>query len=198
MPSFILRSRKGSIKADRVFSEVGKGAHIEIIAHTLANAFFYSNGMRDDVVVYVVLESSSDFPRTLKFTSKEKLSFPGFHEQAILNVIVDALEKGKNIQKGAIKKINPGIELFGFGFETLIKEIKTQAPIYILDKKGTDVRLKSLNQDGIFVLSDHMAMPKNSIKGLERQGAIKLSLGNRMLFASQCVVLIHNELDRSF
>ena len=30
---------------------------------------------------------------------------------------------------------------------------------------------------------------------LERLGAKKLTLGSKMLFASQCVVLIHHELD---
>jgi tRNA (pseudouridine54-N1)-methyltransferase len=39
-------------------------------------------------------------------------------------------------------------------------------------------------------------MPKNAIRGLERLGATKLSLGPRMLFASQCVTLIHYELDQ--
>jgi tRNA (pseudouridine54-N1)-methyltransferase len=38
-------------------------------------------------------------------------------------------------------------------------------------------------------------MPPKTLQGLERLGAKKLSLGPRMLFASQCVVLIHHELD---
>src|SRR5690606_41359285 len=46
-----------------------------------------------------------------------------------------------------------------------------------------------------FLLTDHIPMPKNSISGLKRLGAEAISLGPRMLFASQCVVLIHNELD---
>jgi tRNA (pseudouridine54-N1)-methyltransferase len=39
-------------------------------------------------------------------------------------------------------------------------------------------------------------MPKNTLHGLERLGAQKVSLGSKMLFASQCVVLIHHELDQ--
>jgi tRNA (pseudouridine54-N1)-methyltransferase len=38
-------------------------------------------------------------------------------------------------------------------------------------------------------------MPKTSFNTLKRLGAEKISLGPRMLFASQCVVLIHNALD---
>ena len=39
-------------------------------------------------------------------------------------------------------------------------------------------------------------MPKKVIPSLERMGAKKISLGRTMLFASQCVVLIHHALDQ--
>jgi tRNA (pseudouridine54-N1)-methyltransferase len=39
-------------------------------------------------------------------------------------------------------------------------------------------------------------MPKKTFHGLERLGAIRISLGATMLFASQCIVLIHHELDQ--
>jgi tRNA (pseudouridine54-N1)-methyltransferase len=40
-----------------------------------------------------------------------------------------------------------------------------------------------------------MPMPKKSLNTLDRLGAEDISLGSTMLFASQCVVLIHHELD---
>jgi tRNA (pseudouridine54-N1)-methyltransferase len=40
-----------------------------------------------------------------------------------------------------------------------------------------------------------MPMPKKSFGTLERLGAEEISLGSTMLFASQCVLLLHNELD---
>ena len=39
-------------------------------------------------------------------------------------------------------------------------------------------------------------MPRKTFNSLERLGAKKITLGPRMLFASQCVVLIHHELDQ--
>ncbi|MFT6909916.1 MAG: tRNA (pseudouridine54-N1)-methyltransferase [Oleiphilaceae bacterium] len=38
-------------------------------------------------------------------------------------------------------------------------------------------------------------MPKKSFNSLKRLGTQHINLGPKMLFASQCVVLIHNELD---
>ncbi len=196
MRTFIIRARKGTVRADKVFSQVGSGEHFEIIAHTLANAFYVSNGMRSDVEVYVVLDSTPDFPRILKFSSNNGLSFSGFHEHAILEVVSSALARGNNVTKGGVQAIEPGIEIYGFGFDTLMKRLQECNPIYLLDKKGTDIRSISFEQHGVFVLSDHLSMPKNSIKGLERRGLTKISFGRKMLFASQCVVLVHNELDR--
>jgi tRNA (pseudouridine54-N1)-methyltransferase len=196
MRSFVLRARKGTIAADKVLSQVGTGGHFEIIAHTLANAFYFSNGMRTDVNVYIVLDSTPDYPRTLKFSANDGLSFPGFHEQAILDVVSSALAKGSKVTKGGAQIIQPGIEIFGYGFEILMKGLQIHTPVYLLDKKGGDIRTTDFEQDAVFVLSDHLAMPKNSIKGLERGGITKISLGKKMLFASQCITIIHNELDR--
>ena len=197
MRTFVIRARKGTVLASKVFSQVGTGEHFEIVAHILANAFYVSNGMRSDVEVYVVLDSTPDFPRTLKFSSNTGLSFPGFHEHAILGVVASALERGCKVAKGQILTIEPGIEMCGFGFDTLMKGLQESRPIYLLDKKGDDIRSLNFEGSGVFVLSDHLSMPKNSIKGLERRGLTKMSLGRKMLFASQCVVLIHNELDRN-
>lgn len=198
MRTFVIRARKGTVRADQIKSQVGSAEHAEIIAHTLANAFYFSKGMRSDVEVYVVLDSTPDFPRTLKFSSNEGLSFPGFHERAFLDTIALALSNGKHVLKGQTKTLAPGIHMSGYGFDTLMKKLQEERPIYLLDKKGDDIRDVVLEQNGVFVLSDHLPMPKNSIKGLERRGLHKISLGKKMLFASQCVVLVHHELDRQW
>jgi tRNA (pseudouridine54-N1)-methyltransferase len=194
--TFVLRSRKGSVKADQINDQIGTSAHVEIIAHALANIFFYSNGMRENVEAYVVLDSSPDFPRTVRLMANQGLSFPGFHEAAILGVIASALAAAKKISKDQIIPVAPGVEVAGFGFERLMQELLQDRTVYLLDKKGDDVRSIELDQDCVLVLSDHLAMPKKSIKGLERRGLKKISLGRKMLFASQCVVLVHHELDR--
>lgn len=195
MRTFVLRARKGTVVADKINTQLGRGSHFEIIAHTLMNAFYFSNGMREDVEVYVVLESSEDFPRTLKFFSNEGLSFAGFHEEAILEKVMSALAKSK-VAKNECEKIEPGIEIYGFGFEKLMQHlIAEHRAIYLLDKKGSSIQAESLQDNSVFVLSDHLPMPKNNIKTLKRLGVHKLSLGKKMLFASQCVVLIHHYLD---
>lgn len=197
MRTFILRARKASTRLEQFKASLGSKDHVEVIAHTIANAFFFSNGFRQEVEVYVVLDSSADFPRTVKLSGYQGLSLAGFHERAVLEVIEKALRDSPHLQKDQTQIIAPGVEISGFGFEKLVNELMKTRPIYLLDHKGQDIRAQSLKPDPVFVLSDHLAMPKNSLKSLVNRGAKLLSLGKKVLFASQCVILIHHELDRN-
>ena len=196
MRTFIIRSRKGTTRWEKVRSQVGSDGHLEVVAHSVINAFFVSNGFREDVEVYIVLDSSEDFPRTIKLSGNDGLSIEGFHEEAVIDVIEKALKDSQGIQKDEIKKISPGVEVNGFGFEKLVAKLIETRPIYLLDRKGDDVKDIQWEKDPVFILSDHLAMPKNNMKSLQRRGLKAMSLGKKMLFASQCVVLIHYEMDR--
>ncbi len=90
----------------------------------------------------------------------------------------------------------PGLYISAYGFEKLIGSLIEHRSVYLLDRKGEDIRTTELETNPVFILSDHLAMPKNNIKSLKRQGLKMISLGKKMLFASQCVVLINHELDR--
>lgn len=196
MRTFILRARKGTTRWTQLKSQVGAKEHIEVVAHTIMNAFFISNGFRADVEVYIVLDSSEDFPRTIKLCGEEGLSISGFNEEAILDVIELALKEGQRLQKDETLNVAPGLHISGFGFEKLMTQLLKTRTVYLLDRKGDDIRSTLIAPDPVFVLSDHLAMPKNSVKSFLRRGLNLLSVGKKMLFASQCVVLIHAELDR--
>jgi len=66
----------------------------------------------------------------------------------------------------------------------------------VMDRKGTSIREQAFAGKPCFLLTDHIPMPKKTFHSLDRLGASKISLGSKMLFASQCVVLIHHELDQ--
>ncbi|NNM58848.1 MAG: tRNA (pseudouridine(54)-N(1))-methyltransferase TrmY [Legionellales bacterium] len=196
MRTFVLRARDGTTRPERVKSQIGSKGHLEVVAHTIINAFFLSSGFREDVEVYIVLESTPDFPRTLKFSSSEGLSFAGFHEQAIFDVIEHALRTGHSMYKDETRSVSSGLQISAFGFERLVQSMLSNRPLYLLDKKGEDIRTATIGADPVFLLSDHLVMPKKSVKGFMRHGLTPLSFGSTMLFASQCVVIAHYELDR--
>src|SRR5207248_3155657 len=115
---------------------------------------------------------------------------------AVLEVVEKALKESQDLKKDETRRLAPGLEISGFGFEKLVGNLLASRTVYLLDRKGDDIRTMDLPSNPVFVLSDHLAMPKNSIKGLKRQGLQAVSLGKKMLFASQCVVLINHEMDR--
>ncbi|QDQ40055.1 tRNA (pseudouridine(54)-N(1))-methyltransferase TrmY [Legionella geestiana] len=195
--TFVIRSRQGTTHPERIRLQVGARGHLEVVAHCVLNAFFYSCGFRDDVEVYVVLDSAPDFPRTVHFSAQNGLSLAGFHEEAVYALLEQAMRMGINMPHESVREAAPGVRVMGFGFERLFRMELAERPVFVLSPKGEDARLQAWPQNPVFVLSDHLEMPKNSIKGLLRQGATRLSLGRRMLFASQCIVLLHHEMDRA-
>ncbi len=195
MRTFILRARKGSTQPDKIRQQVGGKHHFEVILHSVMNAFFVASSFREDVEVFIVLDSSLDFPKTIYLQSARGLSIAGFHEQAILSLIEHALLKSQKISQGAMINIAPGVDVLGYGFEKLVAMLMTERTLYILEPKGEDIRNVEFPLDPVFILSDHLAMPRKTLLGLKRRGLKSLSLGKKMLFASQCIVLLHHEMD---
>ena len=195
MRTFVLRARAAATDSKRLLAGVGGDAHSEILAHCLMNALFVAQGHRDDVVVHLVLESTQDFSRTISFYADQLQSIGGFHEQALLDQIAKALDHSRGMAKEQCRAVEAGITVRTLSFEKLVAELAEDHQLYMMDKKGTAMREQPLAERPCFLLTDHIPMPKKSFNSLKRLGAEKISLGPRMLFASQCVTLIHNELD---
>ena len=87
------------------------------------------------------------------------------------------------------------VRLQTISFERLVQRLAEDYQLYMLDKKGDSAREVDFRANACFLLTDHIPMPKKSFNSLKRLGTEKISLGPRMLFASQCISLIHNELD---
>ena len=115
----------------------------------------------------------------------------------IFGILGKALKESKGLQKDETRVIAKGLQISGFGFERLVGNLLETRAVYLLDRKGDDIRSIEIEPNPVFVLSDHLAMPKNSVKGLKRNGLKTVSFGKKMLFASQCVVILHYELDRA-
>jgi len=195
MRVFVLRARSAPTDSRQLLDAVGKEAHTEILAHTLMNAIFVAQSHRPDVVVHLVLESTPDYSRSIRFDSNAMRDIGGFHEQALLGKIAAALDASRGMGKDEIRAVEAGITVRTLGFEKLVQELARDHGLIVMDPKGASIRSKAISGNPCFILTDHMPMPKKSLSTLERLGAEEISLGPKMLFASQCVLLIHNELD---
>ena len=196
MRTFVLRARSAPTDSQRLWASVGKEAHVEILAHTLMNAIFVAQSHRTDVMVHLVLESTQDFSRTIGFDANEMHDIGGFHEHALLGKIAKALDASRGMGKDETRPVESGVNVRTLSFERLVQELAADHQLFVMDRKGTSIREQVFEGNPCFLLTDHIPMPKKTFHSLERLGAKEITLGSKMLFASQCVVLIHHELDQ--
>ena len=196
MRTFVLRARAAPTDSKKLLASVGTGAHTEILAHTLMNAIFVAQSHRPDVTVYLVLESTADFSRTVGFEANAMHNIGGFNEQALLGKIAKALDASRAMDKDETRPVEAGVTVRTVSFERLVQQLAEDHQLFVMDRKGTPIRDQVFQGNPCFLLTDHIPMPKNTFHTLDRLGATRITLGRTMLFASQCVVLIHHELDQ--
>lgn len=197
MRTFVLRARAAPTDGARLLASVGQEAHTEILAHTLMNAIFVAQSHRPDVVVYLVLESTADFSRTIRFEANAMHELAGFHEGALLGKVAKALDASRGMAKEESRPVESGVTVRTLAFERLVQELAADHQLFVMDRKGTPIGEQAFaGKPPCFLLTDHIPMPPKILPSLERLGAKTISLGRTMLFASQCVVLIHHALDQ--
>jgi tRNA (pseudouridine54-N1)-methyltransferase len=196
MRTFVLRARAAPTDSRKLLAAVGQEAHPEILAHTLMNAIFVAQAHRPDVVVYLVLESTQDFSRTLRFEVNAMHDIGGFNEQALLGKVAHALDVSRGMGKEEERPVESGVTVRTVSFERLVQQLAEDHELFMMDRKGTPIHEQAFAGNPCFLLTDHIPMPKKTFHSLDRLGVRRITLGRTMLFASQCVVLIHHELDR--
>lgn len=196
MRTFVLRARAAPTDSQKLLAAIGQDAHTEILAHTLMNAIFVAQGHREDVVVYLVLESTVDYVRSIRFEAAAMTNIGGFDERSLLAKVAAALDVSRGMGKEETRPVEAGITVTTVSFEGLVKQLAADHQLYMLQPKGTPIGEEAFGENPCFLLTDHIPMPKKTFGSLERLGTRNLSLGKKMLFASQCVVLIHHALDQ--
>ena len=196
MRTFVLRARAAPTDSKKLLASIGGEAHTEILAHTLMNAIFVAQSHRSDVTVYLVLESTADFSRTIRFEANAMHEIGGFDERALLGKVAKALDASRGMGKEETRPVESGVTVRTIAFERLVQELAVDHQLFVMDPKGTSIHEQVFQDNPCFLLTDHIPMPKNTFHTLDRLGTKKLTLGKKMLFASQCVVLIHHELDQ--
>ena len=196
MRQFILRARKGPTSPDFDLNDLSRAGRMEIVAGCVRDALFCAGRLRTATTIHVVLDGPKDPPKTVRFDSDRLGSLSGFDERSLAGELQDSLRACTGLQLGEEAQAPNGVFVRKIGFETLLKETAAHHSLYTLDRRGQDIRSAQIDEHAAFVLSDHLHMPPKSARFLDRLAAERISLGPKPLFASQCVVLVNNELDR--
>ncbi|MDG2072772.1 MAG: hypothetical protein P8J55_13840 [Pseudomonadales bacterium] len=193
MRKFLIRARNTPVDAVALRKGIGGDVHVEYLVQVVQQALLISKGHRADTIITLVLEHSADYSRAISIDGSCLGSLAGWHETALVTLLADILSAGRGLAKEESLVYEEGLTVSATSFERLLPDTPR---LFILDRKGSDIRKVADLDDALFVMTDHIPMPKNALKHLSRLGAQTLSLGPTMLHTSQCISVIHNELDR--
>jgi tRNA (pseudouridine54-N1)-methyltransferase len=167
-----------------------KAGRMDIAIHSFIQGVYLSKDFRKDVVFHFVFYGMPDPPKHLEIQVKDETIIS---KKDVAKIIQKMLYKYK---EGTKTEVFPGCFIEKKSFLNVIDElIKEGKEIFILDKNGKDIREIKISKDPVFILGDHDGLPQKEMKRL-KQVATSVSVGPKMYFASQTVVIVNNELDR--
>ena len=190
MKQFILYARKAVTSPDFSLDDLpGSGGRMDLVARCICNALWISHDLRRDSCIHVVACGSPNPPVVISFYGN-RLRDVSPDERNIAAWIKKALAR---------KRKNPGITIRKLSFQQLIEELASSEGnfFYILHEKGRDIARVKLKENPVFVLGDHIGLPKKEEKFVERFEHEKISLGTTSYLASQCITVLHYELDKN-
>ncbi|VVB76198.1 tRNA (pseudouridine(54)-N(1))-methyltransferase [Candidatus Tiddalikarchaeum anstoanum] len=185
MREFLLLASKAKTTPDFDVNNLVGAGRMDLVCRVVSNSLCVSNNIRKDTIIHVSLNGARDPPKLLSV-----------YGDKIIGIQPDEKTIGILIRDALSKKEKTGITVSKISFEAFLKEkIKTHQLVY-LEKSGKDIRTNSFKKDVLFILGDYAGLPDKTELFLDNLGAERISLGPAMLLASQCVTIIHNELDR--
>ncbi|MBS3142309.1 tRNA (pseudouridine(54)-N(1))-methyltransferase TrmY [Candidatus Woesearchaeota archaeon] len=193
MRTFILLALHGKTTPEFSLDDLPGAGKLDTVCRTITNTLYVSQGIRNDTIMHVVLNGPKDPPRLITIDGSKLITF-SYDERSVAKTIRDALAKSSGILLHEQRQLSPGIIVAKEPFETLVKQYAGR--LYYLHKRGVDVRSARFVDDPVFVFGDIGGLPDKTEKLMKTLNAERISLGPKMLFASQCSIVIHNELDR--
>lgn len=168
------------------FTNLMQAGRMDIVCHVVIMSLFISNNIRDNIKLHLFFYGPPDPPKHLEIMANENIS-----KKDIAGLIKRMLYKYKQGRKTEAFE-NCFIEKKSFIKE--IEELAKTRNIYLLDKKGENIRNIEIKENPIFILGDHEGLPKKELKRISKS-AKKVSLGKINYFSSQAVTILNNELD---
>ena len=91
--------------------------------------------------------------------------------------------------------LNVGISCIKTSFEALVKSKAENCKVYVLEEGGKNIAEVKLHSDAVFVIGDHVDLPKKAEVYALRYGE-KVSLGKQPYLAASCINVLNYLLDR--
>ncbi|HLE75768.1 MAG TPA: tRNA (pseudouridine(54)-N(1))-methyltransferase TrmY [Candidatus Bathyarchaeia archaeon] len=182
MREFILFSRLG--KTDSNWTSLHDAGRLDIVHECIVASLFLSHGIRKNVTFHAVLNGPPSPPLHIEINGER-----------LYDVRTDLDTWQRIIKKILSGKSHPGITTSKTSFEALLKAKAETARIYVLEEGGIDIAQTEFPENSVFVLGDHVGLPKKAEIFALRYGE-KISLGKQPYLAASCITVLNYLLDR--
>lgn len=182
MREFILYSRVG--RTDSQWNNLHDAGRLDIVQECAVASLFLSHGLRRNVTFHAVLNGPPKPPLHLQIDGRE-----------LFDVRTDTETWTTILKKTLSGKPHPGITKDKSGFETFLKGKAVTSQIYVLEEDGTNIQEITMAKNPLFVLGDHVGLPKKAEAFALRYGE-KISLGKQPYLAASCITVLNYLLDR--
>jgi tRNA (pseudouridine54-N1)-methyltransferase len=173
-------------RTDANFGSLHDGGRLDIVYECAVASLFLSHAIRKNVVFHTLLSGPPVPPLHLRI------------EGATLHdVRTDQQTWERILRKVLGGQTHPGITANRTSFEALLKTEAeaSRTVIYVLEEKGRNVSEVEMGENTVFVLGDHIGLPK-TVENFALRYAEKISLGKQPYLAASCITILNYLLDR--
>ena len=188
MKHFIYFSKRARTSGNFSTSDLMKAGRMDIAIHSFIQAIYLSKSFRRDVKFHFVFYGMPDPPKHIEIQIEDESTISKKDVAGLIKKLLYKYKEGKKIE------VFPGCFIEKKALLPLVKELSENGEIFLLDKKGEDLRKVKISKDPIFILGDHDGLPMKELKRL-KQIAAPISVGPKIYFASQVIAIVNNELD---
>lgn len=191
MRAFFIVGNKAVTKPFNLNDLPGAAGRMDILCRCIAQALFYSHGVRKDTEIYLLLMGGQP-PKAVRVVGNE-VKYMSPDERNIAGLLRKALQN----EKREWKRSTPGIYSAVKNLEELLDEVSCHYTIVYLKEDGQDIReaTHQLNNP-LFVMGDHLGLSEEMEEKLSSYTDKIISLSPLPLQADQCVLISNYELDR--
>jgi len=169
-------------------NDLMKAGRMDIAIHSFIQAIYLSNDYRKNVKFHFVFYGMPDPPKHIDIQVNDELEISKKDVGNLIKKILYKYKQGEKIE------VLPGCFVEKKSFLNVIEDLSKENEIFILDKKGEDIRKAKISKNCVFILGDQEGLPSKELKRLKKI-ATSVSIGPKIYFASQTVAVVNNELD---
>ena len=171
-------------QTDSNFSSLHDAGRLDIVHECIVSSLFLSHGLRRDVTFHAILNGPPNPPLHIQIDG-----------ETLYDVRTDMDTWQVILKKTLSGKPHPGITKDKTSFEALVKTKAQSRQIYVLEEDGKDINQVTLKENSLFILGDHVGLPKKAEVFAQRFGE-KISLGKQPYLATSCITIINYMLDQ--